>query len=384
MSSSLLRGTVLAAAGFLLFVQAQAASLDMGSVDRVTNLVSYPNCVTNCQPQTLDQTVEHYLRQSLQRSGLAHSAVAVKTVNGHVVADFKGDGSEDYAKVLGEFLTDGDKAYSATLAIQKDGRWQSDWRFFLPWGLAMTLNPTIELLHFPPDYSLTGQDYLNAKTTERWGDLLAYMGVAKDKTDAYQAIVDIAPIAAPASAGSAITAANVYGDYYPYAGNLLGWWAANKTGVKGKPLVAFGAPVRDWVKTYLKLTLSVDQSATATLPNGVTVPVIGSNHPSMIFYAAYNSDGSENFNSGMKVMRQDMIAACWQADMGKDPLLDPSKVQSACTSRWTNDSYDVCMELETTIYKKTAEQAKAVCAAGGSLSKLSEPTDEELLKTERE
>ncbi|HVI49698.1 MAG TPA: hypothetical protein VM661_00650 [Candidatus Sulfotelmatobacter sp.] len=393
MTSSLLRGAVLAAAGFVLSVQADAKSpdagvVDMGTTERVTNLVSYPNCTGSQCPagvagQTLPQTVDHYLQQSLQRSLLKRPKVAVTSADDHVLAAYKGDGKAENAAVLKKFLDNGQLAYDATQQIKADGKWENGWTFFLPWGLDIVDNPTLELLHFPPDYSLTGQDYLNAKTTERWGALLEYMYVPAREVNSYQAIIDIAPIAADSNAGSQITNAGVYGYYMPYVDGMLSWWAVDHQSQKGKPMVAFGGPVRDWLKAYMNLTLTVDQVGTATLKNGVTVPVMAANHPSLIFYAAYNKDGSENFDGGMKVMRQDMISACWQAEMGKHPASDGAKVGTECTTRWSNNTYDVCMELETTIYQKSWDQAHAVCQPGGALTKLQEPSDEEIQKLER-
>lgn len=381
------RGLLLAA-GIVLSspVLADSAKVDMGSVDRVTHLFSYPNCSgTSCPspqyPQTLVQTVSHYLNQSLQRDGFTDSTVKVTQVKKEIYAIFTGKAAAVYPAALTTFLTDGDKAYSATLAIKQSGRWKDDWTFFLPWGLAMTQNPTMELLHFPPDYSLTTQDYLNSATTNRWANLLVINGIDSTVTNSYQAIIDIAPIAAPSSAGNDITNANVYSDYYPYSGSLLSSWAVNSSGV-GKPLVAFGSPVRNWVKTYMGLTLAVDQVGVGKLTNGVSVPVIASNHPSLIWYAAYNDDNTENFANGMKVMRQDLIAACWQANMGKSPSLDPYGTQTACSTQWTQDTYGVCMQLETTVYKKPVQDAVAVCGAGGPLASMVEPSDEEEAKLE--
>lgn len=68
--------------------------------------------------------------------------------------------------------------------------------------MALENRRSVELLHFPPDYSLTHyQDYLKSNTTDRWAELLTFNGVDATQTPAYQTIVDIAPIAAPASAG---------------------------------------------------------------------------------------------------------------------------------------------------------------------------------------
>jgi len=365
-----------------------AADVPLGTTQDVTNLYSYPNCSQNCPspqyPQTLGQTVAHYLTQTLQRDGL-DGQVTVSTVNGQVTAHYTRQATgQAYQTALPGFLAAGQKAWVATQKIKADGKWAADWAFLLPLGLAMVNNPTVELLHFPPDYTMTEQDYLGAKTTIRWAGLLELNGVPAKQTDAYQTIVDIAPIAAPASAGSAIESANVYGDYSDYAYSLLTQLVSLKGSKQGRPLVAMGSPVRTWTKTYLNATVSVDTVAVATLPNsGVSVPIIGSNHPSMIYYAAFNNDHSENFDAGMKVMRQDLIAACWQAKMGVTPTQDPYALQKSCSATWTADTYGVCMQLETTIYNKTQQQAQSVCGAGGSLTRLNEPSDADVALLEK-
>jgi hypothetical protein len=362
---------------------AGVGSTTLGDQTRVTDLFSYPNCLQNCpSQQTLAQTVTHYLQQSLTRDQLTDAKVIVRQNKGIYTATFSGSAAKTYPSAVTNLLNAGDLAFAGAQKLQADGKWASDWRFFLPLGLALTNNPTIELLHFPPDYSLTGQDYLNAKTTERWGGLLQTNGVASAATDGYQAIVDIAPIAAPSDAGSEIQKADPYPYFTSYISTLLHSWASTASG-GAKPMVAFGSPVRDWLKSTLGVSLNVDQAGTVSIPGGPSqVPVIGSNHPSMIYYAAYNDDKSENFNNGMKVMRQDLIAACWQASMGKAPSQDPQKVQQSCTTQWTNDTYDVCQLLETTIYGKSAQQAAQICASGGVLTTLQEPDDAELAKIE--
>ena len=61
------------------------------------------------------------------------------------------------------------------------------------------------------------------------------------------------------------------------------------------PMVAFGAPVRNWIKQQYGATVNVLGLATISPSEGMKVPVLGSNHPSYIWYAAdpASYDGNE-------------------------------------------------------------------------------------------
>ncbi|WP_448187477.1 hypothetical protein [Azospirillum sp. sgz301742] len=355
---------------------AQTASVNLGSEARVKALYSYPNNCADasvCTTPSLDETIAQYLEQSLTRDGYADSTVVVRrTKGGTYSATFTGAAAKTYPKAIREFLAAGDMALadartvaSTKTAAGNSGNWPYGWRFFLPVGLAMVNHPTVELLHFPPDYSLTEkQDYLNSATTNRWANLLTVNGVAASAVDAYQAIVDINPIAAPANDGKKFDA--IEGAFSDYIITMLNQWTANAaTPGRGKAMVAFGSPVRVWLAKLLGHELAVDQVAMLALPSGTVVPVIGANHPSQIFYTAWNDTDpkTENFPKGMQVMTQDLIAACWQAGMGKAPGSDPQKMVSDCTTQWQTNTEQVCMLLETTIYNQTPEQAKPICAA---------------------
>ena len=110
--------------------------------------------------------------------------------------------------------------------------------------MALDNRKSVELLHFPPDYSLTqAQDYLESKTTDRWAALLSENGVAAAQTPAYQTIIDIAPIAAPASAGSDLE--GVYDYFTDYQKTMVAQLTAGAG--TALPMVAFGGPVGTWV-----------------------------------------------------------------------------------------------------------------------------------------
>ena len=175
----------------------------LGSTQRVTQLFAYPNnCNVICfRPWTLEQTVEHYLNQSVQRDGYSRAKVSVKVHDGQVAATFSGV-PDSYGQPLTTLLNTADLAYQGASKLNSDGKWAFNWYLFLPLGMALENRKSIELMHFPPDYSLTqAQDYLESKTTDRWADLLTDNGVPAAETPAYQTMIDIAPIAAPSTAG---------------------------------------------------------------------------------------------------------------------------------------------------------------------------------------
>src|SRR5690606_30583019 len=248
-------------------------------------------------------------------------------------------------------LNAGDLAFDGASRLNKDGKWQYNWYFFLPLGMALDNRRRVELLHFPPDYSLTqAQDYLKSSTTDRWAALLAENGVAPEQTPAYQTIIDIAPIAAPASAGSQLE--GVYDYFTDYQKTMV----AQLTAGEGTPLpmVAFGGPVRTWVNSQYGANIGVLGLDAIRPAPGQVVPVLGANHPSYIWYAADpdNSGGDQQKADaeGLRVMGQDISAACWQAGMGRNPGADPQQTLNACTQKWqATDKLQTCELFYTSI-----------------------------------
>lgn len=158
--------------------------LDLGTVQRVRQLFAYPNnCSVICfRPLTLEQTVEHYLTQSLHRDGYSRARVSVKTQQDQVRAHFTGV-PDGYGQPLTALLDTADLAYDGAHRLNHDGKWQFSWYLFLPLGMALENRKSIELMHFPPDYSLTHyQDYLESATTDRWATLLTANGIAAAQT----------------------------------------------------------------------------------------------------------------------------------------------------------------------------------------------------------
>ncbi|KHA73600.1 hypothetical protein NZ35_08920 [Pseudomonas chlororaphis] len=342
--------------------------LKLGSTERVTRLFAYPNnCSVICfRNWTLEQTVTHYLSQSLQRDGYADAKVLVKTDNGQLYAEITGV-PKDYDKPLSALLDAGDLAYTGASKLNADGKWAYSWYLFLPLGMALENRKSVELLHFPPDYSLTqAQDYLRSNTTDRWATLLTDNGIPAAQTPAFQTIIDIAPIAAPSNAGSDLE--GVYDYFKDYQTTLVKQFSQTTSGTT-LPMVAFGAPVRNWIKQQYGPTVNVLGLATISPSEGVNVPVLGSNHPSYIWYAAdpksYTGDDAQAKAdaAGLKVMGQDLSAACWQAGMGSKPGSNPQTTLTGCTQTWqVTQKVKTCELFYTSIRNLTPEQATAKCS----------------------
>ena len=350
--------------------------LNLGSTERVTRLFAYPNnCNVICYRNwTLEQTVEHYLTQSVQRDGYNTAKVVVKTDNKQLYATISGV-PKGYDKPLKALLNAGDLAYNGASKLSADGKWTYNWYLFLPLGMALENRKSVELLHFPPDYSLTqAQDYLESKTTDRWATLLTANGIPADQTPGYQTIIDIAPIAAPSSAGKDLE--GVYDYFKDYQTTMVKEVSLNASGA-ALPMVAFGAPVRNWIKQQYGPTVDVLGLATISPSEGVKVPVLGSNHPSYIWYAAdpeaySGSDAQAKADAaGLKVMGQDLSAACWQAGMGSKPGTDPTVQLKSCTQTWqVTQKEKTCELFYTSIRNLTPEQAVAKCATTTVKSQL--------------
>ncbi|WP_434601840.1 hypothetical protein J3P91_22840 [Pseudomonas sp. Z4-7] len=364
----------LAALAFSAAAHAADIDVQLGSTERVTRLFAYPNnCNVICfRNWTLEQTVEHYLTQSVQRDGYGAAKVSVKRDNDIVYANISGV-PKSYGQPLAALLNAGDLAYNGATKLNNDKKWAYNWYLFLPLGMALENRKSVELLHFPPDYSLTqAQDYLESATTDRWATLLTANGIAADQTPAYQTIIDIAPIAAPSNAGQALE--GVYDYFNDYQTTMVKQVSQNASG-NALPMVAFGAPVRNWIKTQYGPTVNVLGLATITPTEGVKVPVLGSNHPSYIWYAAdpesYDGDQAKADAAGLKVMGQDLSAACWQAGMGSKPDTDPTQQLNQCTQTWqVTQKEKTCELFYTSIRKMTPAEAATKCAAPAIKSQL--------------
>ncbi|WP_409420712.1 hypothetical protein ABHF91_13110 [Pseudaeromonas sp. ZJS20] len=349
--------------------------LVLGPIPGVSQLYSYPNnCNEICfEAMSLEQTVAHYLDQSLQRDGYA-GQVQVRLEDGLVKVRFPDAVPADYGARVMAFLEEGQAGLAAAHQLNDQHLWAYNWRFFLPHGMALENHRSVELLHFPPDDSLMqAQDYLKSKTTDRWAALLTLNGVPPEQTSAYQTIVDLAPVAAPANAGSKLSP--TYTAFTPYVKGMIHQWSQTKQSAQSYPMVAFGQPVRQWLAQAYGQQFQYAGAATgkafATLDLGAldvggrSVAVLGANHPSQIWYAAdpdeYGGDSVKADKIGIQVMGQDLVAACWQAGMGDNPAMDPAGELQQCQQRWPSGSAAVCEQFYQSIRRLNPSEAAERC-----------------------
>lgn len=335
------------------------ASAPLGDEQTLLQLYSWPN--TPESPQSLTDTIGHYTRQSAERDGLPDLTVTVWNDLGNYTATIRSSDWQvlDYSRRLPRFLAIGQLGVQATAQLKAAGLWNDkEWRFFLPLGLALTQQRSVQLLHFPPDYSLPDQDYLGSKTSQRWESLLQENGVAAQDVTLYEAIVDIAPIAAPASAGKTLEPTYPY--YAPYAKRMLEFLLQRDTGA-ARPLVAYGYPVRQWLQQHYGVALQVLDTASLDLGQDSKASVIAANHPSFIWYVK-----DQGFDAAQQVMYQDLIAACWQAAMGKNPDSDAALVKDTCHDSWHERPQAVCVLTWEQAFDKTEEEARKLCAGRGA------------------
>jgi hypothetical protein len=133
------------------------------------------------------------------------------------------------------------------------------------------------------------------------------------------------------------------------------------------PMVAFGAPVRSWIKQQYGQTVNVLSLAQISPTPGQSVSVLGANHPSYIWYAAspdtYDGNEQKADEAGLKVMGQDLSAACWQAGMGQKPASDPNVLLKACMNTWqVTRKEQTCELFYTSVRNLSPEEANAKCA----------------------
>jgi len=302
---------------------------------------------------------------------------------GRISVRFDGRGADEYAKVLPKYLNAGSLAFKGANELLSapgpdgDKLWRYNWRFFLPHGVAMVRHRTVQLLHFPPDNVLLDvQDYLSANTTKRWEELLKKNGASRDEIGRFQNIVDIAPIALPdkdscyldprppkcAATQPTTPRSGVYPHFDNYITALLNLWLPQPDQAASRPLIAFGAPVRNWLKAVYNVDLQPLQLGEVTLLSGMKVPTLAANHPSFIWHVKDpNTPQDEQLSRAIAIMRQDLTAACWQVKMGMSPSAAPEPTLSLCRQTWSGRDKELCELSYMQVFDLSENEAQRKC-----------------------
>jgi hypothetical protein len=276
---------------------------------------------------------------------------------------------QPYVDRVTEYLNNGRLALKAynTQVLRSNG-----FQFLLPFGLAMTNVKSVQLFHFPPNETFYYQDYLYSPTNRRWECLLQQNGFDGRDNTLVERIVDVVPIAA---AGGAMKQIEPYNQaFVPYGKAQLETFLDGDKEYS-QPVVGYGGPVRDWLWTAYKDQITEACKVTdgknplhtmslieLNLVGSAKTPILCANHPSMYLYdtdipvdqaeeAKKSSSGSsgDDYPPPIAVMRDDLVAAGWQAVMSKDWGADAADVKAKMEARWADDDKvkDIMREQNT-------------------------------------
>jgi hypothetical protein len=316
-------------------------TIDLRDRNNAVKLFSYPNA--GHDDQSLEQTIEHYFGDSLTREGLGNFSIAAGDYGGsygvRVTVDDVGVAQQIRDRYQA-FFDLGSTGLQDSEAFKASGKWDVTWEFLLPLGVAIAFALSVEVMDFPPLTLISNQDYLKSKTTSRWWELLLVNGVKDQEKAKYSCILDIVPVAAPASDGTKLDHSGIYnGPFDTYTG-LLELLAKSQIAGLQRPLMALGMPIRTWILRLWNLAINVGDVGSIGLKSGANCPVMGSNHPSFFYYAVHSQTGADaaakNLAAGLAVMKQDIVAAAWQAAMGADAAADPEGTLAACAKKWAD------------------------------------------------
>lgn len=355
-------------------------SINLGSEETLRGVYSWPNIVGSGETladTTLADTILHWFSQTLQRDEVVGLTPSIRIVNGRYTLDL--DGAPDrqlactlYAARLPVFLAYGLNALENVVPkIVAAGKWNPDptnpgdvWRFFMPLGLPMINQKSLQFFHYPPLRLLDPmRDYLNDPVPVRWEELLRANGVAKGSEALYECVMDATPIAAPDDQGSkksskgdpewGLIPIQYFGDYQKSQVQLLLNAAPGQCGFT-IPVVVYGAHPREVFNIVFKpdTPVGVGVATSAGIHPGKRTAVLGSNHPYMFYAVAQGGDsvGSGRIADGVSrvqltdLMVKDLATARWQVLMAADPSQNPAAVISECTAYWSDPARSVTVQ----------------------------------------
>lgn len=318
-------------------------TIRIGARQETETLFSYPN--DGHEHDTLEATVAHYMQDSLRREAAGISNVSASNSPAGFVVAFEHPDNEVGKRTVSryeKFFSLGLRGFAQSKDFQQTGKWSDKWKFLLPLGLPLEFGTAVEIMDFPPVSLIKKQDYLNSKTTNRWWELLQLNGVLQQDLARFSCIVDIVPVAAPANDGKALDSSGIYeGPFDDYSLGLLELFSDKSNTNTRRPLMALGLPIRKWIQRLWGQALEILDVGTLALPSGESAPVIASNHPSFFFYAASAYNGqpdadAKNLAAGLAVMKQDIVAAAWHAELGSNPSVDPLISLATSKAKWAN------------------------------------------------
>lgn len=318
---------------FVVGLRAAEVSVELGSEAQAKRLFSYPN--KGHENDDLAKTIKHYMVDAINREAIPGVSVSVSVSPTSCLVKLVGPHEPTLKSLKAtyeEFFKTGEVGLVLADSFSQSDKWKSNWKFLLPLGVPVLRAHAVEVMNFPPVSLIEKQDYYDSKTTNRWWALLLANGVSDAEKYLYSCILDIVPVAAPAGDGKLLDMSGIYdGPFDRYSLRMLRLMGG---GDSPRPLMALGAPIRKWISRLSGKNLGMLEVATVSIA-GRSYPVIASNHPSFFFYAVRKKVTEEQkLAVGLAIMRQDIVAAAWHREMGRDPSLDPTVTLQKCQAKW--------------------------------------------------
>lgn len=348
-------------------------TVPLGTSDQLKVLFSSPNLPNQFPGETLEDTILHWVGQSLCRDGLKKEMASVRVEKGEYLLDLDGPSEAEcdaYADRYPKILEYGWAAWTGPVKqIKSRMVWSTDgvdrpmwdpngtgeWRFFLTLGVGVANHRSLQFFHYPPARLLDPlRDSMKDPVTYRCRDLLEANGVAKTDTHLYETRINSTPIAAPDDQGTNTSppADPVWGGLIPvgyfrqFEANMIQTLLKPHDQSPGFtiPMTAYGKDPR---QRFGGMFLNPLKTMIIEVLEGHRTPVLGSNHPYLFYYMAQAKDGAGEVGSGKMLPGQDILDACtklqqvdlavvrWQVEMAKDPSQDPWQMIADCKAYWT-------------------------------------------------
>jgi hypothetical protein len=327
-----------------------SVDISLGYAPELYQLFSYANPVV-----PLTDVISHTFNQTLERDmfwGSWADAYVRKGGEYRLKLSSPNHDLSGYTKVIPAYLAAGRLALKAFNAKVTNG---NGLQFQLPFGLAMANVRSVQLFHFPPSETSSYSDYLYSPTNRRWEALLVENAFDGRERTLVERIIDLVPIAAAGGAGKEIDECD--GDFTDYVrAQLVTFLGGHRTHTP--PVVAMGAPVREWLRGAFKVKRRLAPLTLIELEiiRGRKTQVLCANHPSQYLYdtgkpakdahgqqlthdvrAVEGQKSAAPSESPYTIMRQDLVAAGWQAAMSKDWGADPERTLRDVKKRWTEE-----------------------------------------------
>lgn len=363
-------------------------SLDLGPVNLVTELFSYPNDPNS--PDTLFQVVEHWIGLSLLRDGMAPAASCSVQLGamGEVSLTVQGPSTMQpqidlFLSRLHQFHAIGyDALNNVVPGLKSAGKWDPcpnptppvyhPWTFFLPHGMALVNQKAVLFFHYPPIRLLRfNQDYLDDPVPVRCEEMLAANGVTgftigKPPTGdimLYNTVMDATPIGAEDNQGSKVPAdpgpagtpcpASAYDPVYglipiqsfPAYQRAMTSLLLNDSPTKPgytTPVIVYGAhPLQEFNTIYGTSVKNYAPIISNRIVPGKQTPVLASSHPYVFYGKAQGFDHigsgimpSGNVAAATAQMQKDLAVSGWVKAMYDDPAQNPVAAWNNLLTYW--------------------------------------------------